>query len=213
MRPTKALDLLLNSISLNYKPSYVPLACLSFILRSTSDSLPVFDLIRCRSRLWCALPENVKSGNDAKSSTMVDESLEQVKASYQNLLQLLHLDRDKPATSDPRHHKSLSHRALSKYINDFRILVPIYTDTKPIIVIALPNGTLLALAFMAVATYYTAAPINPTSGAEQFQNDILQTKSKAILVCHSGLGRLGLNDSWVTKACTDVFVVDKKSTT
>ena len=173
VRPIEALDLLLNSISLSHEPSYVPLACLSFILRSTSDSWPVFDLIQCHSRLWRALPENVKSGNDPKSSTMVAESLKQVKASYQSLLQLLHPDCDKPAISDPRHHKSLSHRALSKYINDFRIPVPIYTDPKPIIVVALPIGSLLALACMAVATYYTAAPINPTSGAEEFQNDPL----------------------------------------
>ena len=210
VRPIEVLDLLLNSISLSHEPSYVPLACLSFILRSTSDSWPVFDLIRCHSRLWRALPENFKSGNDPKSSTMVAESMKQVKASYQSLLQLLHPDCDKPAISDPHHHKSLSHRALSKYINDFRIPVPIYTNTKPIIVVALPNGTLLALACMAVATYYTAAPINPTSGAEQFQNDVLQTKSKAILVCRSHLERLGLNDPWATEACIDVFVVDEK---
>ena len=177
---------------------------------ATLSSACVFDLTRCYSRLWRALPENVKSGNDPKFSTLIDESLKQVKNSYQDLLKLLHPDCDKPAISDSHYHKHLSHRALSRFIKDFRLPVPIYNNTKPTIVIALPNGPLLGLACLAVATYYTAAPINSTSGAEQFRNDVLQTHSKTILVCRSDLERLELYDSWIAEASIEVFVVDEE---
>ena len=210
VRPRETLVSLFKSIPLSHEASCVPLACLSFILRIIPDSWLVFDLIRCHSRLWQALPENVKSGNDPKFSTLVDESLKQVKNSYQNLLELLHSDSDKPAISETQHHKSFSHRALSRFINDFRVPVPIYNGTKPTVVIALPNGHLLALACLAVATYYTAAPINSTNGAEQFRSDVLHTNSKTILVCRLDLERLGLYDSWIAEASIEVFVVDEK---
>lgn len=210
VRPKEALVSLLKSIPPSHEPSCVPLACLSFILRIIPDSFPVFDLTRCYSKLWLALPENVKSGNNPNFSTLVDESQKQVKNSYQDLLGLLHPDCDKPAISDSHHRKHLSHRALSRFVKDFRLPVPAYNNTKPTVVIALRNGPLLALACLAVATYYTAAPINATSGAEQFRNDVLQTRSKTILVCRSDLEKLELYDSWISEASIDVFVVDEE---
>ena len=209
-RPREASVSLLESIPRSHESSCVPLACFSFLLQIIPDSWPVFDLIRCYSRVWRALPENVKSGNDPRFSTLVDKSLQQVQNSYQDLLELLLPNCDEPAISDSLHHKNLSHRALSKFIKDFRLPIPIYNNTKPTVVIALPNGPLLALACLAVATYYTAAPINSTSGAEQFRNDVLQTHSKTILVCRSDLERLELYDSWIAEACIEIFVVDNE---
>lgn len=210
VRPKEALVSLLESIPQGHEPSCVPLASFSFIIRIIPDSWPAFDLIRCHSRLWGALPENVKSGNHPQFLRLVDESLNQVRNSYQDLLGLLHPECDKPAISDSLHHKHLSHRTLSRFIKDFRLAVPIYNNTKPMVVIALPNGPLLALACLAVATYYTAVPINSTSGAEQFRNDVLQTQSKTILVCRSDLQRLELYDSWIAEASIEVFVVDEE---
>ena len=209
-RPSEALLSLFKSTTLSHEPSCVPLACLLFILRIIPDSWLPFDLTRCYSRLWRALPESVKSDNDPQFSILVDESLKLVKNSYQNLLELLHSDSDKPAISETQHHRNLSHRALSTFIDDFRIPVPIYNGTKATIVIALPNGHLLGLACLAVATYYTAAPINSTNGAEQFRNDVLHTNSKTILVRRLDLERLELYDSWIAEASIEVFVVDEK---
>lgn len=210
VRPREASVSLLKSIPRSQESSCVPLACFSFILQIIPNSWPLFDLIRCHSRLWRALPENVKSGNDPRFSTLVDQSLQQVKTSYQDLLELLHPDCDKPAISDSHHQNHLSHRALSRFIKDFHLPVPRYNNTNPTVVVAIPNGPLLALACLAVATYYTAAPVNSTSGAEQFRNDVLQTHSKTILVCRSDLERLELYDSWITEACIEIFVVDKE---
>lgn len=210
VRPREALVSLLKSIPRGHAPSCIPLASFLFITRIISESWPVFDLILCHSRLWGALPENVKSGNDPKFLRLVDDSLKQVKNSYQGLLGLLHPDSDKPAISDSHHHKHLSHRALARFIKDFRLPVPIYNNTKPTVVVALPNGPLLALACLAVATYCTAVPINSTSGAEQFRNDVLQTQCKTILVCRSDLQRLELYDSWIAEASIEVFVVDEE---
>ena len=207
-RRRKALVSLFESTALSNEQSCVPLACLSFILKIIPDSWLPFDLTRCYSRLWRALPESIKSGNDSQLSTLVDESLKLVKNSYQNLLELLHSDSDKPAISETQHHKNLSHRALSTFIDNFRIPVPTYNGTKATVVIALPNGHLMALACLAVATYYTAAPINSTNGAEQFRNDVLHTNSKTILVRRLDLERLELYDSWIAEASIEVFVVD-----
>ena len=210
VKPREALVSLLKSIPRGYEPSCVPLASFWFIVRIIPDRWPIFDLIRCHSRLWGALPESVKSGNDPKFLRLVDQSLKQVKDSYQDLLGLLHPDCDKPAISDSQHHKHLSHRALSRFIKDFRLPIPSYNSTTPTVVVALPNGPLLALACLAVATYYTAVPINSTSGAEQFRKDVLQTQSKTILVCRSDLQRLELYDSWIAEARIEVFVVDEE---
>lgn len=210
LKSREALVTLLKSFPQIQEPSCVPLACLSFILRVVPGSWPVFDLIRCHSRLWRALPDTVKSGHDSKFATLVDESLAQVKSSYRDLSDLLHPDCDKPAISHSQHQKHLSHRALSRFIKDFHIPVPACEDRKPTVVVAFPNGPLLALTCLAVATYYTAAPINSTSGAEQFRNDVLQTHSKTVLVCPSDIERLELYDPWIAEASIQVFVVNEE---
>lgn len=74
--------------------------------------------------------------------------------------------------------------------------------------IALPNGPLLAATCIAVTTYYTAAPINPAAGAEQFQADVVQAGAKCILTTVDDVARLELNASWVAEAGIKVLTVD-----
>lgn len=206
----EAAVVLLESIPLGHEPSCIPLACLSFILRIGSAPWSSSDLIRCYSKFWRALPEDVKSGHDKKFSAFIGLVLGQVKETYQTLTDLLHSESRKLALSRPLQNGGISHGYLYRFIDRFSLPISSNDDEKPTVAIGIPNGHLLALACLAVATYYTAVPLNATGGAEQFRNDVLQTHSKAVLACRSDIERLGLNGSWAVEAGVGVIVVDER---
>ena len=189
-------------------PSYVPLACFSFALSKYPGQWPVFETIRCHAKLWRTLPEEAKSGHGLGNSCIVETALELVKASYRGLIDLLPHESGKPAIEEPQSRRCLTHQALARFVRNFSL--PICTDDgrKPIVVVALPNGPLLGLACLAVAAYYTAAPINSSSGLDQFRTDVLQSESKTILVSRTDIKRLGLEDHWVADSGIQILVVD-----
>ncbi|MCJ1437717.1 hypothetical protein MMC27_007104 [Xylographa pallens] len=172
---------------------------------------PVFDVIRCHAKLWHALPEEVKSGHDLKNSYIAETALELVKASYHGLTDLLPSGNDKPAIEEPQSRRCITHRTLADFVRNFDLPIRTYDKRKPIVVVALPNGPLLGLACLAVAAYYTAAPINSSTGADQFRIDVQQSEAKAILVSRTDIKRLRLEDSWVAECGIQILAVSAKS--
>lgn len=195
---------LLRSIPTVATSSEAPITCLARILESTRIKWPIFELIRCHTKLWQLLPEENK---DVTSSP--DAALDYVKAAYGGLLELFLKDRDAPALIDPQTFQSISHRDLATFVHDFRLPIRAHSDTKPLVVIALPNGALLGITSLAVATWYTAVPVNASSGPDQFRIDVQQSEAKVILVLKADVTRLGLEDAWVVEAGIEVLVVEQ----
>lgn len=152
------------------------------------------------------LPEEVK----AMGSSVADFSLRQVKESYSSLLDLFVRDSDRPALIDPHTSRTLTHRALSRFIENFSLPISSHWTERPRVVVALPNGSLLGLTCLAVTTYYTAVPVNSTSGAQQFRTDVQQSEAKVILALRSDVVRLGLDAVWVKDAGIEVLLVDQR---
>lgn len=196
----------LSSIPAVGGPSNVPLACLASILAARPGPWPILDLVRCHTRLWKMLPEETK----ASGSSIADLSLGQVKTSYRSLLDLFVRDSDRPALIDPHKSRILTHRALSRFIDNFSLPIAIPSTERSRVVVALPNGSLLGLTCLAVATYYTAVPVNSTGGAKQFRTDVQQSDAKTVLVLRSDVVRLGLDASWVKDAGITILLVDQK---
>ena len=199
---------LLSTIPQPCEPPSIPITCLSFILTVSPPQFPVLNLIQFYTKVCRALPEDAKSGRDLSTSHLAATTLAQVKSSYRDLTDLMPSESLKAAIQEPQSQKYLSHRSLSTFVRNFSLPVQQHGREKPIIVVALPNGPLLGLACIAVATYYTAAPINSSSGAEQFRNDVEQAQSKTILVVKADLKKLGLEDSWVADAGIQVLIVE-----
>lgn len=198
---------ILATLPLTQAPSYAPLSLLSSLISSQPGSWPVFELIRTHAQLWKALPEAAKAGRTSSHATLIQDTLTQVKASYSSLADLYFAVSDKPAIYDPETQKYLTHRKLHSFLRQFRLPITRSEGEKPIIAVALPNGPLLGLAVLAVATYYTAAPVNAAVGSEQFKADIVQSGAKVILVIKSDVKKLGLTDAWVAEAGIKVFIL------
>lgn len=91
-------------------------------------------------------------------------------------------------------------------MSKFRL--PVGNDQrKPRVAIALPNGPLLAATCIAVTTYYTAAPINPAAGPEQFRADVTQAGAKFILTTPDDYEKLQLR-AWANNDGIEVIFVD-----
>ncbi|MCJ1395012.1 hypothetical protein MMC18_007893 [Xylographa bjoerkii] len=205
---SNAASHLLATIPLSQEPSYIPLACLSFALSRYPGQWPVFDIIRCHAKLWHALPEEGKSGHDTKNCYIAETASELVKASYRGLIDLLPYESEQPAIEEPQSRRCLTHQTLASFVRNFSLPIPTYDERKPIVVIALSNGPLLGLACLAVAAYYTAAPINSSSGADQFRIDVQQSEAKIVLVSRTEIKRLGLEDNWVVECGIQILAVD-----
>ena len=182
-----------------------PLQILHDLLKEESGPWPVFALVKCLTRVYKHLPEDVKTGKDETSAILLRETSDLVKASYSSLAQFI-APENKPALRASSGGDVISHRELHNFVTDFTL--PVSTGCKPIVSIAVPNGPLLAATCTAVTTYYTASPINPAAGPEQFRADILQARADFILTTHEEYEKLQLNASWVSENGIRVFIVD-----
>lgn len=196
---------ILEAIPNTPRPSSRPLALLRLLLNELPGSWPTFPLIRCYTRLYHLMPEDAKSHGDQSLAQLVGDTSELVKKSYQSFASFI-VSSSQPAlrASTPRDY--ITHKGLRRFIDSFYLP----TDSsarKPIVAIALPNGPLLAAACIAVTTYYTSAPINPTAGAEQFHADVQQAGAQFILTTSDDCDRLGLRDPWVAAAGIEVFLM------
>ncbi|XEU97329.1 hypothetical protein FSHL1_002615 [Fusarium sambucinum] len=204
MTPDKA-DLL-SSLPTTGEPSTQPLYLLHTLLTQFSGSWPVFSLVKCLKRVYKHLPEDVKTGNDSESALLLKQTTDLVKASYTSLAHFIS-NENKPALRASSGDHIITHHELRQFVDNFQLPVD-SPGRKPIVSIALPNGPLLAATCIAVTTYYTASPINPAAGPEQFRADILQARSNFILTTREEYTKLQLHASWVSDNNIRVYVVD-----
>ncbi|KAJ3022384.1 hypothetical protein HKX48_006319 [Thoreauomyces humboldtii] len=185
----------------------VPFAALFILLRRFPRQWPIFQLIEANATLWKRLPEAAKAGHDQELGPLIHQVTAQVNRTYASLLDLLPRT-TRPAIRDAQGNQ-LTHRRLVQFLQSFRIPGLSTSSTRPpIVAIALPNGTTLALAVLAVASYVTATPVNRGSGVQQTKSDILQSKANAVMVLSGDVDRLGLSDPWVRQHGISIILVD-----
>ena len=198
---------LLASIPTTPQLSHRPLQLLHAILSDVPGPWPTFALIRCYSRLFKALPEEIKAGRDATLAPLVDATANLVKGSYSSFLDFL-VRAPRPALRATSSGQFITHLGLHNFVQSFPLCRTATGGRKPVIAIALPNGPLLAAICIAVTTYYTAAPINPAAGVDQFRADVNQAGAKTILTTAEEYKKLQLQQSWVSQDAIDVVLVD-----
>ncbi|KAI5806142.1 hypothetical protein EDC01DRAFT_700371 [Geopyxis carbonaria] len=156
-----------------------------------TSTWPPLDIVNCHTRLWQHLPDS------SFSSPLTERTEAAVKATYSALSSLLHPKSAKSAIFNGHGDRALSHADLYRFVRNFRLPV---AGRKPAVVLALPNGPLLAVACIAVSAYYTAVPVNVSgTGAEQFLADVRLSGAKTVLVLPGDVERLGINgrnDLW-----------------
>lgn len=104
----------------------------------------------------------------------------------------------------------ITHSQLKRYVEGFR-LPSTQSSKKEVVAVALPNGPLLAATILAVSTYYTAAPIAASVGAEQFKADVLQAGATIVLTTAEDYQKLALEDGWVSDAGIQVCLARLES--
>ncbi|KAI7287079.1 acetyl-CoA synthetase-like protein [Hortaea werneckii] len=192
--------------------TYAPIVALAALLSRKKGLWPVFRLQQSYVRAWKSLPEEAKAGHaPIEAQKLVQHCLALCKQSYRSLLDLLQPKSNSVAIINPENGQSLQHEALYSILKRFSLLLPVSSSSqKPIVAISLLNGPLLALAVLAVASYYTAAPLAHGNGVgpEQFKADVLQSKSDMVLASTADIDRLRLRDSWLAEAGITVLLVE-----
>lgn len=195
------------STQMTPKESWNALQLLSISLQQTLASWPTLDLIRCHSKLNRSLREANPFGDSNESVDLVQQTAHRIKQTYRSLADFI------PAKSDPalfttNTQKYLSHEYVREFVYQFSVPVKGQAGRKPVVSIALPNGPLLAAVCVAVTAHYTAAPINPAAGAQQFQADVLQAGAKCILTTREDYAKLKLEDGWTRENSITVLLVE-----
>lgn len=193
---------LLAAIPTTQQHSISSLYTLCHLLEQLPGPWPVFQLIKTYTRIYTQLPEEATH----EISSLIERASTLVKRSYTSFAQFIGRD-DKPALRAPTDEDVISHRELRHFVDNFRLPINI-SDKKPVVSIALPNGPLLAATCIAVTTYYTASPINPAAGAEQFRADILQARADFILTTKDEYTKLQLDANWVSDNKIQIFIMD-----
>ncbi|KAG7149834.1 putative peroxisomal-coenzyme A synthetase like protein [Verticillium longisporum] len=194
--------LLLSIPSLSDSPQR-PLHLLCLLLMEIPGPWPTVALLRTHARLLQPLTDTSPTGDVA---LLMENTEKRVRESYTSMLQLLSQN-DRPAILSADGKQTISHRDLYEFVNDFALPIDC-TDRKPVIAIALPNGPLLAAVCIAVSAYYTAAPIDPTTGPDEFQADVVQSGARCIMTTEPDYGRLLLAESWTQNVGVKAIMVD-----
>jgi acyl-CoA synthetase (AMP-forming)/AMP-acid ligase II/acetyltransferase-like isoleucine patch superfamily enzyme/acyl carrier protein len=203
-----SLQNLASVLSANHIPSHIPLEYLNSYLKSKRHEDSIYDLIRFHTKCWKRLPEDAKSGRSSEHDGLLETTSSLVKSSYTSIFDLLHRNTNSPAITNGNNGSSLSHRHLSTFIRTFQLPGVRAEAGKAIVALAVPNGALVALLSLAVAAHYKLAPINATSGAEQFRMDLLSTGAKNVLVLRADIHRLGLDRDWIEDYGIVVYIVN-----
>ncbi|KAN0101457.1 acetyl-CoA synthetase-like protein [Hyaloscypha variabilis] len=208
-RPSKStFSEILDAIPTLENSGTIPLASLGFLLSRYPEYLPTFDILRCYGKLWLGLPNAIKAKQRGDETAILQEVLAQVKASCDYLPSLFLTDSVLPALIDPTSQRSLTHQQLAFFVQTFRLpLTASKVSPRPVVALALPNGFQLGLACLAVAAYYTAAPLNIAGGAAQFQSDVELARPDCILVLESDVERLRIREPWVSEAGIQVLLL------
>jgi long-subunit acyl-CoA synthetase (AMP-forming) len=186
---------LLRSIPLPATPSYRPLYLLYVLLTEVNGPWPPFDLIKTHTRLASHVSDS-KSDTDEDISWVSDKVSQLVKNSYRSFADFIG-NNARPALRTTDAQAFITHEELHNFVSTFSLSLG-RNNVSPRVAIAIPNGALLAAACIAVTTYYTAAPINPAAGPEQFKADVVQSGAKFILTTPEEYTKLQLA-SWVAE--------------
>ncbi|KAH7124703.1 hypothetical protein EDB81DRAFT_664597 [Dactylonectria macrodidyma] len=197
---------LLSSIPATSMPSHRPLHLFYLLLTEIPGQWPTFDLLKCHARLFKLLPEDAKAHRDGDCAWLVDATSRLVKSSYNSFSQFIGCD-NRPALRSTDVGNFITHQGLHHFVTNFQLPTGAGRK-KPTVAIALPNGPLLAAICIAVASYYTAAPINPAAGPVQFRSDVVQAGATFILTTSDDYKRLQLGESWIQQRNIQVFIVD-----
>ena len=116
-----------------------------------------------------------------------DEVLESFLA-FSSLLDLLP-DTDKPAirSIDPNV-PPLTHARLRKFIADEFDLAQFGIGQGDRVALLMPNGPILALAFVAVLTYCSCAPLNSASTLAEIETDMKNSNTRLVLAMNAEPG-------------------------
>lgn len=199
----------LTTTQMTPQESWKALQLLSVTLQQDQESWPTLDLIRCHARLSRSLREANPFGDSNQSVDLVKDTAKRIQDTYSSLAEFI------PSTSGPALYttntdKYLTHGYLREFVSQFSVPVEsAEAGRKPVVSIALPNGPLLAAVCIAVTSHYTAAPINPAAGAEQFQADVLQARANCILTTREDYAKLELGeDGWTRDTNITVLLVE-----
>lgn len=155
---------------------------------------PAIDVVRCQVLLVKALPEAVKTGRDSQMAHLVKETERLAHECYRSLGDFIPVNNRAALRSSSD--DAISYATLHDFVEGFRLPVDATGPRKPVITVALPNGPLLAATLLAVTTYYTAAPINPAVGDDQFVADVKLSGSRCILTTPSYYEKLKMQSHW-----------------
>ena len=200
-------ETLLSSIPSTSRASRRPLYLLYVILTEIPGPWPALHLIRCHTRLSNLLPEESWTRKNGETARLVRALSKLVQSSYKSFADFI-CDEKRSALRSVDPSNFITHQGLRQYVTNLQLPVESSGGRKPVVSIALPNGPLMAATCVAVTTYYTAAPINPAAGAEQFRADVLQAKAKVILTSENDYHKLQLDASWVREEGIQVFIVE-----
>lgn len=179
-----------------------------FVQQPDRTSWPTLDLIRCHSKLSRQLREaNPFEDSTQGPDTLSTETARQIKQTYSCLANFIP-NKPGPALYPTDTSKSISHEYLREFASQFSLPVQLSGDRKPVISVALPNGPLLAAVLVAVIGKYTAAPINPAAGPQQFQADVLQAGATCILTSRDDYAKLELEGGWTQEHGIQVLIVE-----
>lgn len=195
------------STQMTPQESWKALQLLSVSLQQRRASWPTLDLIRCHSKLSRSLREANPFGDANESMDLVEDTACRIKQTYCSLADFIPQKSD-PALFTTKVERYLSHEYLREFVSQFSVPVEKQEGRKPVVSIALPNGPLLAAVCIAVTSHYTAAPINPAAGAQQFQADVLQAGAKCILTTREDYSKLELEDGWTRENNVMVLLVE-----
>ena len=119
----------------------LPLQPLTSFLSQDDTSASPFDIIRSYNEYWLLLPEATKTGQDRTAAIAVQETFNHVKSSIGSLPSFFLSDSSLPSIVEPNSRQQLTHQQLSTFIENFRLpLIANVADSKPVVVLALPNG-------------------------------------------------------------------------
>lgn len=194
------------STEMSPQESWKNLQLLSVSLQQHQNSWPTLDLIRCHSKLRRSLHEANPFGDSNESVALVKDTAHRIKHTYGSLAEFIP-EKSDPALFTTDTARYISHEYLREFVNNFTLPIDVEGGRKPVVSIALPNGPLLAAVCMSVIAHYTAAPINPAAGAQQFQADVLQAGARCILTTREDFSRLEL-EGWAPDNDITVLLVE-----
>lgn len=178
--PTVDKITLLSSIPSPKTPSNRPLHLLYLCLKELPGPWPTIPLLQCHERLTRNLSDASTSVEDGDINDWLLRATEHlIKQSCSSMAGLLWRD-EAPAIRSPQLQTSITHSQLADFVANFALPVDARA-VKPVIAMILPDGPFLAAVCLAVATYYTALPLDSTLRTHELRDNLGHAGASVIL--------------------------------